>query len=639
VSLATFACIVKHMFSDMFEAFDAKESWQDDSRSDSTTASSSRECARRRPSFAAAISLSSEGRGAAGALLHEADEASKTGVPASKQANSASVAEPWEVAENAVEDAMEGFVAMATEVAGSVAGVVAAVGGAAAIALGESSSVAADAVRALGEVAGLANQGADGAQGMPAVGNPRERCMAEQDEDGEDTRTQRSPRRRASVARVPCKIPTATADARRLAVLTNGSEGDIRPLIALCKTLMNERGFAVRVLTNSNLVHTCLRHGVDAVPVFADSKEIIHNIGGMRGDLVEAIRRPAKAAENWLTEHAGEYVAVQDALDSFSPHALIAGNQVLGLCIRYERASGAVAIPVYLSRDVVEHSGLNILAESNPPRPSFYPVSEVVDRKAAPSSRTLKTAAWALHEAPQVADLAPGGSLHELRNFLDAGPPPVAVGWGSMLAEGMTPAEMLELALRALMHVGRRGVIIGGWAELDRMASVAAAGRFPSRVSDGGKLAEFVKDNVCFVPFAPHEWLFPRCCCIVHHGGIGTLHAALRAGRPSVATPVCADQFFAADMLRTQHGGVGFTKALPEIRYKELAQAITAATSDAMSLATQALGRRIQREEGRGTSQAAEIIDGYLKGKVRLGKEGRWIKRAPAKKVPSREAA
>ena len=42
---------------------------------------------------------------------------------------------------------------------------------------------------------------------------------------------------------------------------------------------------------------------------------------------------------------------------------------------------------------------------------------------------------------------------------------------------------------------------------------------------------------------ASHQWLFPRCSCVVHHGGLGTTQAALRAGVPSVITPVFGDQF------------------------------------------------------------------------------------------------
>lgn len=34
---------------------------------------------------------------------------------------------------------------------------------------------------------------------------------------------------------------------------------------------------------------------------------------------------------------------------------------------------------------------------------------------------------------------------------------------------------------------------------------------------------------------APHAWLFPRCSCVVHHGGLGTTEATLRAGIPSAS--------------------------------------------------------------------------------------------------------
>ena len=40
--------------------------------------------------------------------------------------------------------------------------------------------------------------------------------------------------------------------------------------------------------------------------------------------------------------------------------------------------------------------------------------------------------------------------------------------------------------------------------------------------------------RVFVVKHVPHSWLFPQISCVVHHGGSGTTHAAVRAGVPSI---------------------------------------------------------------------------------------------------------
>ncbi|GAA1559296.1 glycosyltransferase [Streptomyces globosus] len=110
----------------------------------------------------------------------------------------------------------------------------------------------------------------------------------------------------------------------------------------------------------------------------------------------------------------------------------------------------------------------------------------------------------------------------ELADFLDAGPPPVFVGFGSMAAgEG---ARLAEIAVRALRAAGLRGVLQAGEAGL---AAAGAAG-----------------DDVLDIGEVPHRLLFPRTAAVVHHGGAGTTAAALEAGVPSVPVPVTADQPF-----------------------------------------------------------------------------------------------
>ncbi|MCI11713.1 sterol 3-beta-glucosyltransferase, partial [Trifolium medium] len=39
-----------------------------------------------------------------------------------------------------------------------------------------------------------------------------------------------------------------------------------------------------------------------------------------------------------------------------------------------------------------------------------------------------------------------------------------------------------------------------------------------------------VSDNVFLLEECPHDWLFPQCSAVVHHGGAGTTATGLKAG-------------------------------------------------------------------------------------------------------------
>jgi sterol 3beta-glucosyltransferase len=135
-------------------------------------------------------------------------------------------------------------------------------------------------------------------------------------------------------------------------------------------------------------------------------------------------------------------------------------------------------------RDLRTHGLLRLYAYSPRvvPRPDDWPGHHVV------------TGYWFLPEPPGWAPPA------ELTAFLAAGPPPVYIGFGSMLARD--PQKMMALAIEALTRSGQRGVLGRGWGAL--------VGALPqdARVS--------IVDNI------PHQWLFPRMAAIVHHGGAGT---------------------------------------------------------------------------------------------------------------------
>ncbi len=174
-----------------------------------------------------------------------------------------------------------------------------------------------------------------------------------------------------------------------------------------------------------------------------------------------------------------------------------------------------------------------------------------------------------------------------LKAFLDAGPAPVYIGFGSMPdAEARKTTQIIVEALRIS---GRRGVLLSGW----------------SRLGDA-KLPETVYP----VDSIPHSWLFPRMAAVVHHGGTGTTAAGLRSGVPSILTPYGADQFFWAQ--RVEALGVGpKSVSYHKITAETLAGSITQALTDkAMRERAESFGRRIGTE--RGVERAVEFIAGHL---------------------------
>jgi UDP:flavonoid glycosyltransferase YjiC (YdhE family) len=169
----------------------------------------------------------------------------------------------------------------------------------------------------------------------------------------------------------------------------------------------------------------------------------------------------------------------------------------------------------------------------------------------------------------------------ELLRFLDAGPPPVYVGFGSIV--GMDPQHVTGLVQQALAQTGQRGVLLTGW---------------------GGLTRETAPDNLCFVDEVPHAWLFPRMAAVIHHGGAGTTGAALRAGVPSLLTPLVGDQHtWAAHVDRL---GVGpRVGGLRQLTAEKLAGAIHSAITDAgLRARAAALGEKIRAEDGVGAAVA-----------------------------------
>ncbi|WP_435111394.1 nucleotide disphospho-sugar-binding domain-containing protein [Nocardiopsis synnemataformans] len=167
----------------------------------------------------------------------------------------------------------------------------------------------------------------------------------------------------------------------------------------------------------------------------------------------------------------------------------------------------------------------------------------------------------------------------ELEAFLDAGRPPVFVGFSSLPTAD--PAATGRVVGEAVRRAGVRAVV--------------ASGR-------GGITAGAGGDDVLVIDGAPHERLFPRCSAVVHHGGAGTTGAALAAGRPQVGCPFWGDQPFWAQ--RTHAAGAAVTPLRGQrLTVDALASALARAVGDpALAERARVLGERVRAEDGAGTA-------------------------------------
>ena len=182
----------------------------------------------------------------------------------------------------------------------------------------------------------------------------------------------------------------------------------------------------------------------------------------------------------------------------------------------------------------------------------------------------VQTGAWILpDERPLPA---------ELLTFLDAGAPPVYVGFGSLPA----PKDFARMAIDVVRAQGRRILISRGWAEL-------------ALVDD--------REDCFIVGEVNQQALFPRVAAVVHHGGAGTTTAAARAGSPQVVVPQIVDQPYWASRVRDL--GIGSAHDGPA----PTAESLSAALEFALKSGTRARALAVADTiRGDGAMRAAKLL-------------------------------
>ncbi|KAI0096644.1 hypothetical protein GGR51DRAFT_542930 [Nemania sp. FL0031] len=164
----------------------------------------------------------------------------------------------------------------------------------------------------------------------------------------------------------------------------------------------------------------------------------------------------------------------------------------------------------------------------------------------------------------------------DLAAFLAAGPPPVYIGFGSIVVDD--PDGLTNMIFEAVAQTGIRALVSKGWGGL-------------------GADSMGIPESVFMLGNVPHDWLFKHVSAVCHHGGAGTTAAGIQAGKPTIVVPFFGDQPFWGSMVARAGAG-------PDpIPYKKLtgeglAEAIRIALKPETQEKAKELGERIREERG-----------------------------------------
>jgi UDP:flavonoid glycosyltransferase YjiC (YdhE family) len=411
----------------------------------------------------------------------------------------------------------------------------------------------------------------------------------------------------------------------RVCLATNGTHGDVNPFLAIGREL-RARGHEVCVLVHPYFKADVDHAGLGFYPLApeVDMDAIIKDPDLFRGP------HGTKTVFRWIrTSMPSGIASFRAMLAERRPEILVSHCLMLGgreLCARegIPFINASLAPCTWVAKDdptplLQQRPGRTHAAIARVLTPPARGLAGLVtDRLFAPGLRgagltelrdiffgsmragDLNLGLWSPHFRAPCADDPPGARITGfacydgrpgagpdpgLERFLDAGEPPIVFAMGS--AAHHTAGRFYELAVGACARLGVRAVLLTG---------------DPARAPRG------LPPTVTACGYAPFSTLFPRASVTVHHGGVGSVAQALRAGRPMLVVPRAHDQFNnAAHAHRLGVGGVLRFTALSERR---LVRALDRLLSDPEIRRNAAeLGRLVREEDG--ARAAADHVEAF----------------------------
>ncbi len=368
----------------------------------------------------------------------------------------------------------------------------------------------------------------------------------------------------------------------RVAIQGWGSEGDLRPLLAL----------AARLRQRDHEVHIAVTpvDGKDYAPLAAKLGVTLRQVPESMPMTLQRL------VEDAASKDPRKVIAKVLEL-TFDPHVEAMFEAAMELCARADvavagsscwtmkAASLASKVPFAMLDYVPGIVPSRVLPpDFLPPwrwlaRPAWALLSSMMDRAFLAAPRAF----FAKKRLPPIAHAIPDVIFSEQLNLHAASPAfwPPAPDWSDIHcvcgeivmpddAEPWQPSN----ALRAFLDEGEAPALmtLGSWEHMlpDRARAflVASARASKRRAIVQTKLAreETREGDVFVLPWVPHRQIISSCSLVVHHGGAGTTHMALRAGKPALALPFILEQrMWGARIERARAGrALSFWKATPE---------------------------------------------------------------------------
>lgn len=355
----------------------------------------------------------------------------------------------------------------------------------------------------------------------------------------------------------------------RIAIFTLGSRGDVQPYVALAKAAIL-KGHSAVICTGKSFKYFIERNGVEFEEATSDLMAMLET---EEGKMVfnNAMKHPI------MTKHYLKDVvnpSYRKTLDEFYKSA-----QGADIIIYHPKAFG--------SPDIAKSLGIPCI--SMPPVPITYPIEEFPNLAISPTRNLGKVINKLTYK---IMDKAESASIKEVNDFrektlnlpkrksgkytlkIDGREIPIIYPISSYLFKDVkswgdkvylpgffyldTGDEVLEEKTLEFINLGKEPIVISFSStplkspDIFKEKLVKALKETDNRaiIIAGNSGITFEKEEeILTIKAAPHTLLFPLAKGIIHHGGVGTMAAALKSGKPQIIIPFAVDQPFWANRL------------------------------------------------------------------------------------------